>query len=80
MIYYNIIIITMTETEKQLDELMRELEGKDKVADHQTRRMFNLNNIIYPDILEYTVSCGSCRGRVYNRLKKYWQENIKNKI
>jgi hypothetical protein len=38
--------------------------------------MFNLNNAIFPDLKEWTPSCGACRERVYNRLRDY-AENIK---
>ena len=69
----------MTEKDLELNELMKELEGKDKILDGQTRRLFNLNNLYYPDLLEYTVSCPSCRSRVYNRMKNHWENFIKNK-
>ncbi len=61
----------------ELVALMLELEGKDRILEEQTTRMFNLHNIIFPHILEYNKSCPACRERVYNRLKKYWLENEK---
>lgn len=67
----------MTDNDRQLDQLMRELEGKDKIQDHQTRILFNLNNQYFPDLVEWTVSCPACRSRVFNRMKKYWEANIK---
>jgi len=67
----------MENPEEQLDNLMKELEGKDKILDHQTRLLFNINNIIFPDLQEYTVSCPACRSRVYNRMKTYWEKNKK---
>lgn len=68
------------EKEERLHVLMTELEGKDKITDIQTRTMFNLNNEIWPDLTEWTVSCPSCRARVYNRMKAYWTTSgIKNK-
>lgn len=69
----------MEERDLQLHQLMLELEGKDKIQDHQSRTLFNLNNLYYPDLIEYTVSCPACRSRVYNRMKKHWEMYIKNK-
>ena len=69
----------MEERDYQLHQLMLELEGKDKIQDIQTRTLFNLNNIYYPDLIEYTVSCPACRTRVYQRMKKHWEMFIKNK-
>lgn len=66
--------------EIRLHNLMLELENKDKITDIQTREMFNLNNELWPDIAEWTVSCPACRSRVYNRMKNYWTTSgIKNK-
>ena len=70
----------MTDNDKQLKQLMIELEGKDKILDHQTRLLFNLNNTYFPDLVEWTVSCPACRTRVYNRMKKHWEDNIKTNI
>lgn len=64
----------------QLNELMKELEGKDKIEAHQTNILYNLNNYFFPDLKEYNKSCGSCRERVYNRMKSYWECNYKNKL
>jgi hypothetical protein len=58
---------------------MLELEGKDKIMDEQTTRLFNLNNNLFKDIPEYNRSCPACRERVYNRLKTYW-ERIKTNM
>lgn len=69
----------MEERDLQLHNLMLELEGKDKIQDIQTRTLFNLNNLYYPDLIEYTVSCPACRSRVYNRMQKHWELHIKNK-
>ena len=65
--------------EKELHDLMIELEGKDRIDSHQTTKLFNLNNLIFPDLKEFTKGCPSCRERVYNRLKDYWKNNIKEK-
>jgi hypothetical protein len=66
----------MTQNDKDLKILLDELRGKDKIDAGQCTRMFNLNNAIFPDLKEYTPSCGACRERVYNRLLEYGK-NIK---
>lgn len=67
----------MNEDFKLLDELMKELEGKDKILEHQTRLLFRLNNHIFPDLKEHNMGCAACRGRIYNRMKDYWMNNKK---
>jgi hypothetical protein len=66
----------MKELNKDLKILLDELKGKDYIDAGQCSRMFNLNNAIFPDLKEYTPSCGACRERVYNRLLEYGK-NIK---
>jgi len=66
----------MKELNKDLKILLEELKGKDFIDSGQCTRMFNLNNAIFPELKEFTPSCGACRERVYNRLVKY-AENIK---
>lgn len=66
----------MTQNDKDLKILLDELKGKDYIDAGQCSRMFNLNNAIFPDLKEYTPSCGACRERVYNRLLEYGK-NIK---
>lgn len=65
--------------EKELHDLMMELEGKDKILTEQTTRLFNINNTLFPDCKEWTKGCPACRERVYNRLKSYWENNIRQK-
>lgn len=55
-----------------LDLLMNELEGKDKILAHQTDLLYLIHNEIYPDLKEWNKSCGSCRERVYLRMRDYW--------
>ena len=65
---------------KELNNLMLELEGKDKIEAHQTDLMFDLNNNhFFPDLKEWTKGCSACRERVYNRLRDLWLNNYKNK-
>ena len=66
----------MTQNDTDLKVLLEELKGKDFINADQCTRMFNLNNAIFPDLKEWTPSCGACRERVYNRLVQYG-ENIK---
>lgn len=66
----------MKELNKDLMVLLDELKGKDFIDANQCTRMFNLNNAIFPDLKEWTPSCGACRERVYNRLLDY-AKNIK---
>jgi hypothetical protein len=63
----------MKELDKDLKVLLDELRGKDFINSEQCSRMFNLNNAIFPDLKEWTQSCGACRERVYNRLVQYSQ-------
>lgn len=55
-----------------LDLLMNDLEGKDKILAHQTDLLYLIHNEIYPDLKEWNKSCGSCRERVYLRMRDYW--------
>lgn len=64
---------------EELNNLMLDLQGKDKIQAHQTNLLYNLNNIIFPDLKEFNKSCPSCRERIYRRLQQYWEQNIKNK-
>lgn len=64
----------------QLNDLMLQLQGKDKIEAHQTELLYNLNNYFFPDLKEYNKSCASCRERVYNRMSSYWDTNYKNKL
>lgn len=57
---------------EQLKVLLEELEGKNTINKEQTDRLFNIHNLIFPNIKEYGRSCVSCRSRVYNRLKNYY--------
>lgn len=57
----------------RVDALMQQLVGKEGARHeaHTIREMFNLHNEA-TGIMEYSTSCGSCRQRVYNRLKEWW--------
>ena len=59
----------------KLNSLMLELEGKERITDFQCRELFNIHNEIYPDIKEWTMGCSSCRERVHNRMKDFWNNN-----
>lgn len=57
-----------TDLFERLELLMNDIMGKDKVNTQQTDEMFNLNNLIYPDLKEFNKACPACRERVYKRL------------
>jgi len=42
----------------------------------QTELMFAYNNLLFPQAQEHGKSCGTCRGRVYNRLVNHLKTNI----
>jgi hypothetical protein len=58
---------------EELRVLLEELEGKDKITANQTERLFNIHNQIFIHSREHGRSCGSCRSRVYNRMKTYYK-------
>jgi hypothetical protein len=53
----------------QLKTLLEELEGKNTISKAQTDTMFNIHNLIFPNIKEHGRTCTTCKSRVYNRLK-----------
>jgi hypothetical protein len=59
---------------EKVDSLMQQLVGKEnhRHQSHVIRQLFNLHNEVFPNQLEYSVGCGSCRKRVYTRLKDWW--------
>jgi hypothetical protein len=58
---------------EKVDALMSNLVGKEnhRHGPEVIRELFNLHNEA-TGIMEYSVSCASCRARVYNRLKEWW--------
>lgn len=64
---------------KELEELLKELEGKDRILEHQTRLLYRLHNEMFPDIKEHNMGCASCRERVYNRMVQHYLQNKTNK-
>jgi hypothetical protein len=58
-----------------LTELMLELEIKDKILADQTRRLYNFHNLLFPLSPEHNRACPSCRFRVYNKVKDYYEKN-----
>ena len=73
---------TMNEKEEQflkVHNLMVRLIGKEN-HNHRPetiRELFNLHNSV-TGVMEYSVSCGGCRKRVYNRLKDWYYNNREN--
>jgi hypothetical protein len=69
----------MNEKEQQflkVHNLMIRLIGKENYnhRPETIRELFNLHNEA-TGIMEYSVSCGGCRKRVYNRLKDWYYAN-----
>lgn len=62
---------------KRVNALMQELVGNENKR--QTvdiiRLLFNLQNEIYPNHLEFSTSCGGCRERVFRVVKQWWLDN-----
>lgn len=52
----------------------------DEIGNHlssiQVDLMFIYHNRLFKNTQEHTKSCATCRGRVYNRLKDYYDKNI----
>lgn len=63
----------------QLNELMIELEGKDKANPQQLTLLFNLHNYFNPRHAEYGKHCPSCVARVFRQIKAIHQQ-IKNEL
>lgn len=64
----------MVEHFEEVNNLMQRLYGKEGYRhDSQTiRELFDIHNKVFPQTLEYSVSCSGCRERVYNRLRNFW--------
>lgn len=68
--------VEMSEEEKlfnRVNSLMSIVYGKEN-HNHKPeiiRELFNLHNEIF-EAKEYSVSCGGCRMRVYNKVKEWW--------
>lgn len=70
----------MTEIELKFEELHNlyvEWKGKEnyRVPGHVITQMFNLHNYLHPQTPEYSKSCNACRAKVWDRLKRYYEEN-----
>ena len=62
---------------EELRILLEELEGKSKILDNQTKRLFNLHNHYYPKQQEWGVHCAACRGRVLRKMRLFYESEIK---
>lgn len=67
----------MNELFNRVDALMASLVGRENQSHNAQiiREMFNLHNEAYPQNPEYSTSCGGCRQRVYQNLRRWWEEN-----
>lgn len=61
----------------ELNELMIELEGKEKATPIQLTKLFNLHNYFNPRHAEYGKHCPSCVARVYRQIRAIHTE-LKN--
>lgn len=64
---------------RELDELLKELEGKEKATPQQLVKLFNLHNYFNPRGAEYGKHCPSCVARVYRQVKNIHFE-LKDKL
>jgi hypothetical protein len=60
---------------QKVGELLNEINPS-FVSSIQTELMFIYHNRLFKNLQEHTKGCSSCRGRVYNRLKDYYDKNI----
>lgn len=60
---------------QKVGELLTEINPS-YLNSNQVDLMFIYHNKIFSKQQEHTKGCASCRGRVYNRLKTYYDENI----
>jgi len=63
----------------KVDNLMKELTGKDKILAHQTDLLYQIHNELYPDIKEFCKSCPEARWRVFCRVQDWWNINKTDK-
>lgn len=63
---------------EEINNLMSELDGKDKIYAHQTDILYRLYNELFPDLKEWNKACDSCRIRVYNAVRDWWLNNKNN--
>ena len=64
---------------EELGKLLEELEGKSKIMDQQTKKLFNLHNFFFPKSQEWGVHCASCRGRVYKKMLEFYRNENEKK-
>jgi len=64
---------------EELGKLLNELEGKSKIMDAQTKKLFNLHNFFFPKNQEWGVHCASCRGRVYKKMLEFYRNENEKK-
>ena len=69
------IDLTDENIHQKVGELLNGITGN-KVTAVQTDIMFGVHNRIFPNAREHTKSCANCRGRVYNRLKEWYKNNL----
>lgn len=61
---------------ERVQSLIDEIGTTNYTNSLQTGLMFIYHNRLYPEKMEHTQSCSSCRLRVYNKLVAYLKTNI----
>ena len=61
---------------RELNDLLKELDGKDKANPTQLTLLFNLHNYFNPRQAEYGKHCPSCVARVFRQSKAIHQQVI----
>ncbi len=58
-----------------VDNLMKRLVGheENRHSSSTINELFDLHNQVFPENKETGRTCGSCRARVYSRLKMWWE-------
>lgn len=64
---------------EELKKLLEELDGKQRIKDHQTKKLFNLHNFFFPKQQEWGTSCASCRSRIYKKMLEFYANEIQKK-
>lgn len=65
-------LMTLDNVNEYLIKVIESIGSTRKVDISQGLILLRVNNMLYPNIIENNMSCTSCRIRVYNRMKAYY--------